>query len=100
MNSTRIAHDTALGITRQQKWVLLIDSHESYFYLVPREGRKPEQVQEQLEVETPHPSISKVTVEKKRGVSTEKQVLKIFCKDSESVEKPSRAATKSITGGL
>ena len=48
----------------------------------------------------PHPSISKVKVEKKRDVSTEKQVLKIFCKDSESVEKPSRAATKSITGGL
>ncbi|HEY4657006.1 MAG TPA: hypothetical protein VIH34_00810 [Candidatus Bathyarchaeia archaeon] len=100
MNSTRIAHDTALGITRQQKRVLLVDSYEPCFYLVPPDGRKPEQIQEQLEVEKPHPSISKVTVEKKRDVSTEKEVLKIFCKDSESVEKSSRAATKSITGGL
>jgi len=86
------------GITRQQERVLLIDSYEPYFYLVPPDGQKPEQIQQQLEQEKPHPSISRIVVEKKRDVSTEKHVLKIFCKDSESVEKSSRAATKSIAG--
>ena len=85
------------GITRQHERVLLIDSYEPYFYLVPPDGQKPEQAQQQLEQEKPHPSISRIVVEKKKDVSAEKQVLKIFCKDSESLEKSSRAATKSIT---
>lgn len=86
------------GITRQQKRVLLIDSYEPYFYLLPPDGQKTEQIKEQLEKEKPHPSITRIAVENKRDLSTEKQVLKIFCKDPESLEKCSRAATKFVTG--
>lgn len=86
------------GITPQQKRVLLIDSLEPYFYLLPPDSQKTEQIQWQLEQEKPHPSISRITVERRKDLSTEKQVLKIFCKDSDTLEKSARATTKSVTG--
>lgn len=86
------------GITQQQERVLLIDSCEPYFYMLSPDGQKPEQIQKQLEQEKPHPSISRIMIERKRDLSTEKQVLKIFCKDSESLEKCARATAKSVTG--
>lgn len=86
------------GITRQQKRILLIDSYEPYFYLLPPDGQNAEQVQELLSREKPHPSISRTIIEKKRDLAVERQVLRVFCDGSEPLEKIARATTKFVPG--
>ncbi len=84
------------GITRQNTRVLLIDSYEPYFYLLPPSRQNIEQLKQQLDMEKPHSSISRTVIEKKKDLSAEKQVLKLFCNDSESLEKCARATSKSV----
>ena len=86
------------GITRQNTRALLIDSYEPYFYLLPPSGENIEQLKQQLDREKPHSSISRTVIEKKKGLSAEKQVLKVFCNDPESLEKCARATRKSVEG--
>lgn len=84
------------GITRQKTRVLLIDSYEPYFYLLPPSRQNIEQLKQQLDMGKPHSSISRTVIETKKDLSAEKQVVKVFCNDSESLEKCARATSKSV----
>ncbi len=85
------------GITRQNRRVLVIDSYEPYFYLVPSDNDIP-RLKHQLETEEAHLSISRIEIEKKKDRGLEKQVLKVFCEGSQPLEKLAVAISKTVEG--
>jgi len=79
------------GITHEGQRILVVDdNYRAYFYLLPRKDQDPEKLGKQLETEKPHPSIENATIEKKRLLAEERVVLKVFCKDSQFLEKAAR----------
>src|SRR2546428_203696 len=75
------------GITHEGKRVLVIDSnYRAYFYLLPRKEQDPEELRKKLEAERPHPTIENAAIERKKLLADERVVLKVFCKDSHSLE--------------
>jgi len=83
------------GITHEGKRVLVIDNnYRAYFYLLPRKEQDPEELRKKLESEKPHPTIENATIEKKKLLADERVVLKVFCKDPESLEKAARETLK------
>jgi len=87
------------GITHEGKRVLIVDSnYRPYFYLLPRKDQDPEEMGRRLESERPHPSIENVSLEKKKLLTDERVVLRVFCKDTEFLERAARDTLKK-TGG-
>ncbi len=86
------------GITRQQERVLVIDSFEPYLYLLPRHSQKIGQVHQLLNSDKSHLSILRTLVDKRKNLSVETEVVKVFCKDSESLEKTARITMKAVDG--
>jgi DNA polymerase, archaea type len=85
------------GVTHDNKRVLVIDPNFlSYFYLLPREGQNPGQLKEKIEKNKPHPSIENVVLEKRKRLGEERQVLRIFCKESDTLEKCARECVKQL----
>src|SRR5712664_4262162 len=87
------------GVTHERKRVLIIDSnYRPYFYLLPRKDQDPQELRKKLEAEKPHPTIESVSIEKKKLLADESVVLRVFCKDTEFLE---RAALDTLkrTGG-
>jgi len=85
------------GVTHDNKRVLVIDANfEAYFYLVPKKGQNPGQLKERIEREKPHSSIDKVVIERKKRLAEEREVLKVFCKDSDTLEKCARECVKQL----
>jgi DNA polymerase, archaea type len=83
------------GITHEGKRILIIDNnYRAYFYLLPRGDQDLEKLRKELEAEKPHPTIENVAVEKKRLLAEEHVVLKVFCKDSEFLERAARDTLK------
>jgi len=83
------------GITHDGKRVLVIDdSYQAYFYLLPRKEQDPEELRKKLEAEKPHPTIESVTIAKKKLLADERVVLKVFCKDPDFLEKAARETLK------
>src|SRR5438046_340661 len=83
------------GITHDGKRVLVTDSnYRAYFYLLPREGQDPEHLRKSLEEEKHHPTIDNATIEKKRLLSEERFVLKVFCRNPEFLERAARDTLK------
>src|SRR2546425_6427868 len=79
------------GVTHDNKRVLVIDtSFQAYFYLLPKKDQNIDQLKERIEKEKPHPSIREVVTEKKKRLGEERQVLKVFCKDPDILEKCAR----------
>src|SRR2546427_12666335 len=76
------------GITHEGKRVLVVDNnYRAYFYLLPRKEQDLEELRKTLEVEKPHPSIEKATIEKRKLLDAERVVLNVFCKDSNLLTK-------------
>src|SRR5712692_7378494 len=87
------------GITHEGKRVLIIDNnYRPYFYLLPRKDQDPEELGRRLESEKPHLTIESVSIEKKKLLADERVVLRVFCKDTEFLEKAARETLKK-TGG-
>ncbi len=87
------------GITHEGKRVLIIDNnYRPYFYLLPRKDQDPEELGRRLESEKPHPTIENVAIEKKKLLADERVVLRVFCKDTEFLERAARDTLKK-TGG-
>src|SRR3989442_7991224 len=87
------------GITHEGKRVLIIDNnYRPYFYLLPRKDQDPEELRRRLESEKPHPTIENVSIEKKKLLTDERVVLRVFCKDTEFLERAARDTLKK-TGG-
>jgi DNA polymerase I len=87
------------GITHEGKRVLIIDNnYRPYFYLLPRKDQDPEELRRRLESEKPHPTIENVSIEKKKLLTDERVVLRVFCKDTELLERAARDTLKK-TGG-
>jgi DNA polymerase, archaea type len=79
------------GITYEGQRILVVDdNYRAYFYLLPRKDQDPEELRRNLETDKPHPSIESATIEKKRLLAEERVVLKVFCKDSQFLEKAAR----------
>ena len=87
------------GVTHEGKRVLIIDSnYRPYFYLLPRKDQDPKEIRKELESEKPHPTVEAVTIEKKKLLADERVVLRVFCKDTEFLERAARDTLKK-TGG-
>jgi DNA polymerase I len=87
------------GITHEGNRVLIIDNnYRPYFYLLPRKDQDPEELGRRLEAEKPHPTIENVSIEKKKLLADERIVLRVFCKDTEFLERAARDTLKK-TGG-
>jgi DNA polymerase, archaea type len=85
------------GVTHDNKRVLVIDSNfQSYFYLMPKLGQNVDQLKDSIEKEIPHPSVDRVIIEKKKRLADERLVLKVFCKDSDALEKCARECVKQL----
>jgi len=85
------------GVTHDNKRVLVIDpDFQSYFYLLPKKGQDPDQLKRKIEREKPHPSIERVAIEKKKRLAEEKEVIKIFCKEPDALEKCARECVKQL----
>ncbi len=85
------------GITRDNKRVLTIDrSFRTYFYLLPKKSQDIGQLKDRITREPPHPSIESVVIEKKKRLGEERQVLKIFTKDSDTLEKCAKECVKQL----
>ena len=85
------------GVTHDNKRVLVIDtSFQAYFYLLPKKDQNIDQLKERIEKEKPHPSIREVVTEKKKRLGEERQVLKVFCKDPDILEKCARECVKQL----
>src|SRR5256712_2128228 len=83
------------GITHEGKRVLIIDNnYRAYFYLLPRKDQDPEELRNKLEAERPHPTIENATIERKKLLADERVVLKVFCKDTDFLEKAARETLK------
>src|SRR2546426_1961428 len=83
------------GITHEGKRVLVIDNnYRAYFYLLPRKEQDPEELKKKLEAERPHPTIENATIERKKLLADERVVLKVFCKDTDFLEKAARETLK------
>src|SRR2546428_3202355 len=87
------------GITHEGKRVLIIDNnYRPYFYLLPRKDQDPEELRRRLESEKPHPAIENVSLEKKKLLTDERVVLRVFCKNTEFLERAARDTLKKIGG--
>ena len=85
------------GVTHDGKRVLVIDANfQAYFYLLPKKGQDINQLKDRMEKEKPHPSVERVIIEKKKRLAEEWQVLKVFCKDSDTLEKCARECVKQL----
>ncbi|HWY28564.1 MAG TPA: hypothetical protein VNW25_04830, partial [Candidatus Sulfotelmatobacter sp.] len=85
------------GVTHDNKRVLVIDPNfQAYFYLLPKKGQDIGQLKERIEREKPHPSVERVVIEKRKRLAEERQVLKIFCKNSDTLEKCARECVKQL----
>jgi DNA polymerase I len=83
------------GITHEGKRILVIDeNYRAYFYLLPRNDQDPEDLRKKLKVDKPDPTIEDATIEKKRLLADERIVLKVFCKDPQSLERAARDTLK------
>jgi DNA polymerase I len=83
------------GITHEGKRILVIDNnYKAYFYLLPRKDQDPHELRKRLEAEKPHPSIENATIEKRKLLADERVVLKVFCKDSDLLERAARDTMK------
>jgi DNA polymerase I len=87
------------GIAHDGKPVLIIDdNYKAYFYLLPREDQDPEELRKKIDAERPHPSISSVSIEKKRLLADEHSVLKIVCDNPALLEKAAKDTLKKLNG--
>jgi DNA polymerase I len=85
------------GVTHDNKRVLAIDANfQAYFYLLPKKDQNINQLKERIEKEKPHPSVDKAVIEKRKRLGEERQVLKVFCKDPDTLEKCARECVKQL----
>jgi DNA polymerase I len=85
------------GVTHDNKRVLVIDANfQAYFYLMPKKGQNVDQLIDGIEKEKPHPSVDKAVIENKKRLGEERQVLKVFCKDPDILEKCARECVKQL----
>ncbi len=87
------------GIAHDGKRVLIIDdNYKAYFYLLPRAGQDPEELRRKIDAEKPHPSVSSVTIEKKRLLADEHSVFKIVCDNPALLERVAKDTLKKLNG--
>ena len=85
------------GVTHDNKRVLVIDANfQAYFYLLPKRGQDIDRLKEKIEREKPHPSIERVVIEKKKRLAKEREVLKIFSREPDALEKSARECVKQL----
>jgi DNA polymerase I len=85
------------GVTRDNKRVLVIDANfQTSFYLLPNKGQEIDKLKERIKREKPHPSVDRVDIEQKKRLGEDREVLKVFCKDPDTLEKCARECVKQL----
>jgi DNA polymerase, archaea type len=85
------------GVTHDDERVLVIDpSFQAYFYLLAKKGQDVDRLKGRIETEKLHPSIDRVAVEKRKRLGEEREVLKVFCKEPDNLEKCARECVKQL----
>ena len=85
------------GVTHENNRALVIDNtFEPFFYLLPKTNQDANTLKKLIEREKPHPAIDRVEIEKKKRLGEERQVLKIFCRDSDTLEKCAKESVKQL----
>src|SRR5207249_4222855 len=85
------------GVTHDNKRVLVIDTNfQAYFYLLPKKDQNIDQLKERIEKENPHTSVDRAVIEKRKRLGEERQVLKVFCKDPDALEKSARECVRQL----
>ncbi len=84
------------GITPDHKRILVIQEYEPYFYVSPTKTQDPMELKERLDKDCPFPWLGTTVLERKKLLSKEVTVLKIFSKQSESLEKLAKQAVKFL----
>jgi DNA polymerase I len=85
------------GVTRDNKRVLVIDAnYQTSFYLLPKKGQEIDTLKERIEREKPHLSVDRVDIEQKKRLGEDRDVLKVFCKDPDTLEKCARECVKQL----
>jgi DNA polymerase I len=85
------------GVTHDNKRVLVIDANfHTYFYLLPKKGQDIDRLKQRIEKEKPHPSVDRAVIEKKKRLGEERPVVKVFCKDPDSLEKCAKECVKQL----
>ncbi len=85
------------GVTHEGKRIVVIDdNYQPYFYLLPQKNQDPEKLREKLTIDSPHPSIERATIEKRKLLAEERTVLKVYCKDPASQDRAAKDAVKKL----
>ena len=85
------------GVTYDNQRVLVIDpDFQAYFYLLPKKGQSIDQLKDRIERERPHPAVDRAVIEKRKRLGEERQVLKVFCKDLDTLAKCARECVKQL----
>ncbi len=84
------------GITPENKRILAIQDYEPYFYIQPKDNQDPEELKRKLDKERPFPWLGETVIEKRKLLSKELTLLKVYSKQSESLEKLARQAVKLL----
>jgi len=85
------------GVTHDYKRVLVIDANfQTSFYLLPKKGQEIDKLKERIVSEKPHPSVDRVDIEQKKRLGEDRQVLRVFCKDPDTLEKCARDCVKEL----
>ena len=85
------------GVTHDNKRVLVIDANfQAYFYLLPKKTQDIDRLRQRIETEKPHPSIDRVIIEKRKRLAVERQVLKVLCRDPDTLEMCARECVRQL----
>src|SRR5438132_11831361 len=63
---------------------------------MPKKDQTIDQLKERIEKEKPHPSVDRAVIEKRKRLGEERQVLKVFCKDPDTLEKCARECVRQL----
>lgn len=84
------------GITAEDKRVIVTDSYQPYFYILPKTDQEPNSLKAKLQTEKPVPSIVGLSIEKRKLLSEERTVIRVVTNTSESLEKQAAKAVKFL----
>src|SRR2546428_8043765 len=84
------------GITPEGKRIIITDSYQPYFYILPMTGQDPDSLRAKLEKEKPVPTVVGLSIEKKKLLSQERTVIRVATNTSEGLEKQAAKAVRFL----
>ena len=76
--------------------LIVDDNYPAYFYLLPKPEQDPDDLKKRIQTEKPHPTIETAIIQKKKLLSEDRTVLKIFCNDPAQLERAARETLRKL----